>query len=52
MKKIISSIILFSWVCLVHAQQVYPIKESYDQILEPYYSGIDYNNTSIAWWEG
>lgn len=32
-------------------QQLYSIKESYDQILEPQYSAIDYNNNSTNWWQ-
>jgi len=35
----------------VFCQQIYSIKESYDQILEPQYSAIDYNNNSTNWWQ-
>src|ERR1051326_5662297 len=52
MKKIIFLIFILCNLVFAHAQQIYPIKESYDQALEPIYSGINYNNTSIAWWQG
>lgn len=32
------------------AQQLYPIKEAYDQTIEPYYSNINYNSSSNDWW--
>ena len=32
-------------------QQIYPIKESYDQIIEPYYSNNNYNNPASNWWQ-
>jgi hypothetical protein len=55
MKKLFSAMLVIFAVQISFAQQIYPIKESYDQILEPRYTepGIayDYNNTSTPWWE-
>jgi len=53
MRKFILIYFLFSLVPLNnYAQQLYPIKESFDQKLEPIYSSTNYNNNSTNWWEG
>jgi hypothetical protein len=54
-KKIIICICIISSFYICNAQQTYPIKETYDQILEKYYaenSDLDYNNSAKSWWAG
>ena len=55
MNKYFSLVVIICFAFKVDAQQTYPIKETYDQILERYYaenSGLDYNNSANAWWAG
>jgi hypothetical protein len=54
MKKIVVLFILIACGCsFTNAQNTFPIKEAYDQVLEPNYTSwpYHYNNTSVPWWQ-
>jgi hypothetical protein len=46
----ISIIILFTSTCF--GQEDYPMKESYDYLIEPQYYALDYNDPLTLWWQG
>lgn len=53
MKKLTLIITFFYFAHFVFTQETHPIKETYDQVLEPYYSNTaDYNSPLVTWWYG
>jgi hypothetical protein len=52
MKQIIIIFCLVLLVDCAFSQEKNPLRDAFDQRLEPIYSGIDYKNPATYWWQG